>query len=129
MAVQRTHPRKRGADEDPGTRKYERNGRALHVKPCPVGGFYSDKGICRRQDPTEREGKREECGYRDQARFCAARAGDKADQDAGNDLHEVRRPDGKRDERKHDGERAPERRGKAEPPDTDAPPRALPRKI
>ncbi len=67
MAVQRTHPRKRGADEDPGTRKYERNGRALYVKPCPVGGFYPEEGICRRQDPAEREGKREECGYRDQA--------------------------------------------------------------
>ena len=98
----RDHPR----TQKPECADEQRNGNALQIKPCPVGSFYAEKRIERRQGAAEEEGDGEKADGEKNIPLRARSAPRQKRQNAAErELHEVRRPDGKAHQRERDRER------------------------
>ncbi len=82
------------------------NGNALQIKPCPVGSFYAEERIERRQGAAEEKGDGNKADGEKNIPLRACSAPRQKRQNAAErELHGVRRPHGKAHQRERDRER------------------------
>ena len=82
------------------------NGNALQIKPCPVGSFYAEERIERRQGAAEEKGDGKKADGEKSVPLRARSAPRQKRQNAAErELHGVRRPHGKAHQRERDRER------------------------
>ncbi len=115
VAVQPPRAQDRRDREQPRSPEHETQGSALDKVPVPLRVLDPEEGICRGQKPAEREGEEEEGDLGDNVRlggFPPER--ENGQESTAEQFRAVRRPNGKGQEREHDGFRGAHPRRKDE---------------